>query len=866
MSLFQQSGDGSSPPVEPITASAYLTKLHKYLQANASRLSPSAPPPGRSAFGTGTGTAGTILQQSYTLLTLGLDPNSAPLSRSLKVPLTLGFGTPSSLPTNTGSKSRLPSSTPIRPLLLRLPPDRLLYLLLRWQSLPQNLPHVGRTDVPIEEGVPVAARGARLDDRGAGLGIEGDVRSVRSWVGSMRSVSMGSLVGKEGGRGWFGGRKEEVNEDQILLALYSMFTLLPALLIHPPFVSEPPILELIEAGGYTQLGGIDVRVPLDVLRNLSILELEGYDPRALLIPHNLNMRSLTVKDVQDGDDWIEELLTLDTEPSSHLNESDNSTPDDDHDDDVSTPEVEKKARFPNLRHLSLMRTNLLSLPTLPLSSLTHLDLSHNLLNSIPSSLANLTSLISLNLSNNVITSVRSAETFLPSIVSLNLSSNRIDCLVGLDRISSLQRVDVRRNELLEVGEVGRLAVLPRIKEVWCSGNGFDIAGEDEWRVELGAAFREEGREVIVDDNDFSWSENRRIDALLASRGRTAGAGGGGRVWNNQANNHHHPHPHSHQLQLEGNDRNTKATSVANEHVVTRATPSTLRGDATPFVPPAISGEGQEQGRKSFEDRTELPDHSRQSSTRSQLGPSTLTSISKAGAGPGPSGFASPASVSASASSAAVAKKKGRRRVIHLDSSESVNTATASGDLDAALALGSASGSRLGSGLGSVRSLSGIEGKGSVRGGAGGGGGSVRLPGKVVEEVEAENEDAGSAAKATPSSNNGIPPFDGTQSKPKSTREDDIDTPPVSGDGAQGANANLNGNSSSSIMERDAKQNRNGIASAGAAADENGNGNQIKQGSDESNGVPDPPISVKVVSSKRKNNRKALKKDTFDPIL
>lgn len=58
--------------------------------------------------------------------------------------------------------------------------------------------------------------------------------------------------------------------DQILLGLYSMFTVLPALLIHPPFLSDQPIAELIEAGGYTQLGGIDVRVPLDVVRNLQM--------------------------------------------------------------------------------------------------------------------------------------------------------------------------------------------------------------------------------------------------------------------------------------------------------------------------------------------------------------------------------------------------------------------------------------------------------------------------------------------------------------------------------------------------------------------------------------------------------------------
>lgn len=58
--------------------------------------------------------------------------------------------------------------------------------------------------------------------------------------------------------------------DQLLLALYSAFTVLPALLIHPPFLSDKPIAELVDAGGYTQLGGIDVRIPLDVLRNLQM--------------------------------------------------------------------------------------------------------------------------------------------------------------------------------------------------------------------------------------------------------------------------------------------------------------------------------------------------------------------------------------------------------------------------------------------------------------------------------------------------------------------------------------------------------------------------------------------------------------------
>lgn len=225
------------------------------------------------------------------------------------------------------------------------------------------------------------------------------------------------------------------------------------------------------------------------------LELEGYDPRGLLIPTHITLRRLTVRDVQDGDDWIEELLVDSSTTDSPL------------------------PRFPNLRYLALLSTSLLNFPPLPLTELRHLDLSHNLLNSIPSSLASLHNLRTLNLSNNLITSVRNAPSALGNIVSLNLSKNRIDCLVGLERVLGLERVDVRSNELPEYSEVGRLAVLPHIKEVWCANNLFDLRSE-EWRTGLGASFAQEGKEVVVDDRPWTWAEKRTIDAALASKGYT----------------------------------------------------------------------------------------------------------------------------------------------------------------------------------------------------------------------------------------------------------------------------------------------------------------------------------------------------------
>ncbi|WOO80646.1 Nischarin [Vanrija pseudolonga] len=471
MSALTAAFGPSAPDTSPISGRDYVLKLRKYLGANLSRLAPPPPPRGKQR-------DASWLAQSYTVLTLGLDPNSAPLSRNVKVPLTLGFGTPSAPPVHKAAK----------PILLRLPPDKLLYLLLRWQSLPQSLPHVGKTDVPVPEGVSVAARGAiSVRER-----ADGDVDSVRSWVGSIRSVSAAPA---ERGWGWWG-KPQEVDEDKVLIELYSIFNTLPGLLIHPPFATDKPVAELLDAGGYTSLGGVDVRVPLDVLRNLQILELEGYDPRGLLIPVSPLLRSLTVRDVGDGDDWLPELII---------------------DGDVDAEEP--APRFPDLRYLSLHHTSLLAFPALPLTSLTHLDLSHNLLNAIPEALSTLHNLVSLNLSNNLITSVRNASLTLGNIHVLNLASNRLDCLVGLDRVLGLKRVDVRNNILLEAGEVGRLAVLPQIDAVWAAENPFTRGENIEWRAEVAASFVIEGRDVVVDDAALTWNEQRKLEAILASKGR-----------------------------------------------------------------------------------------------------------------------------------------------------------------------------------------------------------------------------------------------------------------------------------------------------------------------------------------------------------
>jgi len=105
-------------------------------------------------------------------------------------------------------------------------------------------------------------------------------------------------------------------------------------------------------------------------------------------------------------------------------------------------------------------------------SVTKLDLSHNLLLSPPTGLIHLHNMRQLNLSYNMIAGVQTIYQILGNITSLDLRSNRLESLSGLERLWNLEKVDVRENHLDDASEVGRLAALPGIREVWSDRNPF----------------------------------------------------------------------------------------------------------------------------------------------------------------------------------------------------------------------------------------------------------------------------------------------------------------------------------------------------------------------------------------------------------
>lgn len=162
-----------------------------------------------------------------------------------------------------------------------------------------------------------------------------------------------------------------------------------------------------------------------------------------------------------------------------------------------------KWRF--LRHLSLAENGLTSLTVSSLapvaSTLQSLDLSGNLFTEIPDALASLTDLRGLNLSNCMINSLSSlSRNPLPAITTLNLRSNRLLSLAGIERLFSLERLDLRDNRLHDPTELARLTGIPDIKDLYLIKNPFTRT-HSGYRVTIFNLFRDTPghiRDVTID--------------------------------------------------------------------------------------------------------------------------------------------------------------------------------------------------------------------------------------------------------------------------------------------------------------------------------------------------------------------------------
>jgi Leucine-rich repeat (LRR) protein len=395
--------------------------------------------------------------------------------------------------------------------LLKTNLHHLFYLLIRLEAL--HLP-VGSLDIHVDApSRPMSYPNIYPEQKNT------DAISFSSLRSSFSVVSSFSL----GGRWWSQNQPPDIDAE--LKYIYSCFTKVPALRIGPP--SQKVIHELLHDPPDQNA------VPLDAFKNLQYLECEDIDPRALLGWDRLaeSLRSLKIRNsgLQDiSDIFIAAVLddqarrqgsasrsrhrniphTILEQPSDH--EENNDPPP----SSTTTPSLSKLSplKWTFLKHLYLPDNGLTFFPPelIPyLKSLTHLDLTSNLLVSVPAGLGELYNLVSLNLTDNLIDSVLGIYQNLGQILYINLAHNRLDSLCGLERLLALERIDLRYNLLEDSAEIGRLAILPNICELWVEGNPFvDI--EERYRIKCFDYFWKEGKCITLDGASPTLLERRNL--------------------------------------------------------------------------------------------------------------------------------------------------------------------------------------------------------------------------------------------------------------------------------------------------------------------------------------------------------------------
>jgi len=463
------------------------------------------------------------------------------------------------------STSTTTPNSSIKPALMRLDPHHLFYLLIRFEALGLSS---GQLDVKAPKSTRPTSYFSFISANGDLTGKDkDDTMSINSFRSTISAVSAFSLGGTTS---WFGSSTSTtpiIDPTRDLKLIYSAFTKIPSLRLTPVALRSKLIKDFEDCPGSNS-------IPLEVFKNLQLLQLEDVDPRVLLGWDRLScqLRSLSCKrsGVEDLGDLLIDSVVNDAKrrrgerviprrriehgpgsigmveevssSSSGSSEDEGNLKSDRRKGDregesttdnlpsITTTNTSGTSSPPIpplpslawyfLRHLDLSHnslTFLTSSPLVPLTSLASLDLSSNLLNAVPPSLSVLPALTSVNLSDNMIESLRGKDVAasLSQCQVLSLARNRLESIAGVESLLKLQRIDLRGNQIEEAQEVGRLAVLDRIQEVWCKNNPLEEEFPD-WRVDVFVEFAKEGkriegqRAVKLDDELAGYFERQRI--------------------------------------------------------------------------------------------------------------------------------------------------------------------------------------------------------------------------------------------------------------------------------------------------------------------------------------------------------------------
>ncbi|KAL7666236.1 Leucine-rich repeat-containing protein [[Candida] zeylanoides] len=301
--------------------------------------------------------------------------------------------------------------------------------------------------------------------------FESDARSISS-INSMKSiVSSASMYWRSVG---YSRDPKVIHKD--LRYLYSSFTKIPCLVLSPK--TKMPSIQ-----GYEEYP-CDTSVPLVMFKNLQVLELVDYEPHEVFGWHVLaeQLRILIIKNskISDLEEVIVRLVSLDESGRTAFRDSARTREPRERDprerlghhderreraSTLSSSEAPGASHWTFLKQLSVCESSISYIPPAvfaPLASLVKLNLSNNLLEAIPDGLHHLVHLKNLNLADNLLVSLVGLPDNLRQLATLNLNNNKLTSLEGLNRLASLEKVDLRRNRLKDMASL-KPVVLQYIK-------------------------------------------------------------------------------------------------------------------------------------------------------------------------------------------------------------------------------------------------------------------------------------------------------------------------------------------------------------------------------------------------------------------
>ncbi|KAJ3020675.1 hypothetical protein HKX48_000404 [Thoreauomyces humboldtii] len=309
---------------------------------------------------------------------------------------------------------------------------------------------------------------------------------------SNSSTYLSNLWSRAGGRGDTP-QPPATTFDEDVLYLYKFFAALPALRIAP---IRRNLIKSFEPTG-------ESKVSLVPFHELVVIEFDAVHPRVI---HDWGgardrLRSLSCRyALKDAEDLIKDT-------TSH-NEN--------QDPDVPVPDDETgSVLYPLLTHLHLSGNSLTTLPSQLAAHIprcTYLNLSSNALTAVPASLSSLSDLSVIDLTGNRITSISDAEDELRNVTVLLLQSNALENLLGVESLARLKCLDVSENKIWDVYEIGRLAVLMDVNEIWISDN--PLTKLPNCRINIFTYFKERALNLRLDGTRPTASEQRAIQANM----------------------------------------------------------------------------------------------------------------------------------------------------------------------------------------------------------------------------------------------------------------------------------------------------------------------------------------------------------------